>query len=328
MTTRRTSSIAGALGTTIALSAMLAGCGGDAPLQGPTAPTANPGRQTGAPISTGPIAFVSTRDGSPHIYVANADGSAPTRLTSGDSPAWSRDGRIAFQRSGQIFTMNADGSNVRGVGPGASPDWSPDGTRLVFATRGGTGGIIVMNADGSGRTQLIGSEFLQQGDGVLTPVWSPDGQRIAFVRANWEEPRQIYVMNADGSQPRRLINGSIPSQSNPAWSPDGSTIIFESPFGIATVNANGSDWSGSGWNMLNMKISRVFDPDWTADGRGFIFNTFTSSVGDSTSSFGSRMRVFVAGLDGNAERQLIPEAEAPALSNHWDDQAVWARVNR
>jgi TolB protein len=174
-------------------------CGDDpertAPLPQPSAlppspaPTP-PGPQPGA--STGPIAFVSTRDGSPHIYLANADGTAATRLTSGEKPAWSRDGRsLAFQRATSIFVINADGSGERWLGPGRSPDWSPDGARIVFAADTIPDGIFVLNADGSGRTKLLSGEFLQPGDGVHSPAWSPDGGRIEFVRANYDEPWDI-----------------------------------------------------------------------------------------------------------------------------------------
>ena len=227
------------------------------PEPGPTPPTPTPPGPSA--VSTGPIAFVSTRDGSPSIYLANADGTAATRLTSGEKAAWSRDGRsLAFQRGGGIFVINADGSGERWLGSGRSPDWSPDGTRIVFAAGKAPGGIFVMNADGSGQTMLLSSEFVQPGDGIHTPAWSPDGRRIAFVRANFDEPWQIYVMNADGSEPRRLLNGFIPRQAEPAWSPDGSMIAYETYNGIAVLNVNSPEWNPGGVG---------FDPDWLPDGR-------------------------------------------------------------
>jgi TolB protein len=55
------------------------------------------------------IAFASARDGNSEIYVMNADGSSPVRLTEhpeqDDFPAWSRDGRrLAFvsERDGKF----------------------------------------------------------------------------------------------------------------------------------------------------------------------------------------------------------------------------------
>ena len=84
------------------------------------------------------LAFVSNRDGNFEIYVMNADGSGPTRLTntpgSEGTPAWSPDGRrIAFDsdRDGnrEIYVMNPDGTNQRRVTHSPSTDqqarWRP-----------------------------------------------------------------------------------------------------------------------------------------------------------------------------------------------------------
>ena len=293
----------------------------------PSAPTPTPG-DTGpppppVPRAIGTMAFVSTRDGSPFIYVMSPDGSSVTRLASGRNPALSRDGRrIAFTGvDGGIYVMNADGSGQMRLGVGGFPSWSPDGARIVFNSLCcGVGGIFVMNADGSAPTRVVASDFVQPGDSLQMPIWSPDGRQIAFVRANYDESWQIYVVNADGSSPRRLINGSIPSQSDPAWSPDGTSIVFASFFGIGVLNAD-----GSGWRTL--ASGRLFDPDWTADGRAVLYNRFTSSVGDEVSSLGSRMRIFMTADDGS-ERQVVADAPTASMPNYWDYQATCSRSGR
>src|SRR5256885_16405756 len=74
------------------------------------------------------IAFTSTRDGNPEIYVMNADGSAQTRLT--NNP-----------------------------GADANPSWSPDGQRIALeTTRDGASEIYVMNADGSQLTNVTNND--------------------------------------------------------------------------------------------------------------------------------------------------------------------------
>ena len=137
------------------------------------------------------LAFESYRDGNWEIYAMNADGSGVTRLTNNPAvdggPAWSPDGtRIAFQsnRDGnpQIYVMNADGSGVtrltNNYDSDWQPAWSPDGSRIAF-TKNVQGcdyydcwdftSIYVINADGSGLTQLIGTNTGLDSDAAWRP---------------------------------------------------------------------------------------------------------------------------------------------------------------
>ncbi len=75
------------------------------------------------------------------------------------------------------------------------------------------------------------------------PAWSPDGRKIVFFsdRASNDE---IYVMNADGSEQRRLTRDPG-NDWGPRWSPDGQMIAFERdhlPSGekLHVMNADGS----------------------------------------------------------------------------------------
>jgi Tol biopolymer transport system component len=83
----------------------------------------------------------------------------------------------------------------------SNPAWSPDGRRIAF-TRSTENGfnVFVMNADGSGQTQLT------SGPGRVLdrfPTWAPDGTKIAFYRlltSRTPSDAAIFIMNADGSQ--------------------------------------------------------------------------------------------------------------------------------
>jgi Tol biopolymer transport system component len=138
-------------------------------------------------------------------------------------PAWSPDGsKIAFTSHGEIYVMNADGTTpirlTNEVGGNISPAWSPDGSKIAFVSfRDGNGEIYVMNADGTNPIRL--TEYAETNQ---KPAWSPDGNKIAFAR--WVgSGYAIYVMTVDGSNIARLTQGD---DFDPDWSPDGTKLVF------------------------------------------------------------------------------------------------------
>ena len=224
------------------------------------------------------------------IYLADANGRNIVRLTSGYTPAWSPDGkRVAFTRDdGMIYVIGTDGGNETPLAKGQSPAWSPDGRQFAFTSEEG---ISVMNVDGSGVKALIRHDFRDDtyepwDMGVSKPAWSPDGNRIAFEHLGDGDiqPAQVYVMNADGSDPRRLSARYTTfryAESDPAWSPDGSRVAFWSyGFGIAVSN------------MTDGLVTTVYShfpyvaygakPAWSPDGKFVTFNTFASSPATAT----------------------------------------------
>ena len=196
-------------------------------------------------------------DGTPHIYVMDADGKNRRRLSNEFfaewNPSWSPDGkRIAFTSSGtmdaadgpwQIYVMDADGGNkprlANDAVGGREPSWSPDGQHIAFVSfRDGFGeGIYVMDADGQNEQRLTDNLSHE-----WSPSWSPDGERIAFVSLR-DGNRDIYVMDADGKNQRRLTRNPA-HDLHPSWSPDGKRIVFvshrEGNYEIYTMNADGA----------------------------------------------------------------------------------------
>jgi Tol biopolymer transport system component len=185
----------------------------------------------------GRIAFSSGTD---DIYAVNADGSELKRLTTSKDlefdPTWSPDGRaIAYRHQRDfdspihIFVMNADGSHRRNLTgseelAGWGPDWSPDGEWIAWNSATditSSFDLGLIHPDGTGRRVIKAGVYVEY------PAWSPDGRRIAFMSPAAGDPYDIYVMNADGTDVRRLTESPGPD-GWPAWSPDGRQIVFSS----------------------------------------------------------------------------------------------------
>jgi Tol biopolymer transport system component len=262
------------------------------------------------------LAFVSRRDGNSEIYVMSADGSGlrnVTRTPSDDlDPAWSPDGRgIAFVQKclpspsdtrcapsyeTYLYVVNGDGSGLRRLTTQRAlfnHSWSADGKTIRY-------GRYLVRADGTGQTKLPRNL-------PLAGAWSPDGQRVAFAvvpRSPGETTGLgLWVMNADGSNPRRVARNA--AWSDPAWSPDGRRIAFRRfdgqldgpqfpprfgrrarPSDLYVVNAD-----GSGLRRLTRHAENVLRWfAWSPDGR--------------TIAFLHNREVYIVNADGSGERRL------------------------
>ena len=194
--------------------------------------------KNGLAFNIGRIVFTSTRDGNTEIYVMDADGKNPIRLTDGlweTAPDWSLDGqKIAFtsrdaQANPHITVMDADGHDVFKLTDGDEASWSPDGTRVAFEfidedEHAGHIQIYVINVNGRGFERMTPDLPIKK-----EPAWSPNGRKIAY--ASQEEGYfKINVMDADGKNRKRLTRKQAHNQADnrhPTWSPDGRTIAYE-----------------------------------------------------------------------------------------------------
>ena len=143
------------------------------------------------------IAFTTNRDGNLEIYLMNADGSGPTRLTN-------------------------NAASDRG------PKWSHDGTKIAFeSNRDGNWEIYLVSAtDGSEPINLTNDAAED-----ANPAWSPDSGMIAFSRMRLAKGAaaphfQIFTMKADGTRQTQLTFPSHPEEMNtyPSWGPASRTV--------------------------------------------------------------------------------------------------------
>jgi Tol biopolymer transport system component len=218
------------------------------------------------------IAFTSYRTGWPKIFVMNADGSRQRQLTR----RYSKDGGAAWTPDASHIVygtlpdppvagapgwwiMRADGTQKRPLPRSYSgrPSWSPSGRQAVMAGRCGLETCIFrINRNGSGKQQLWYAERVDNS----TPSWSPDGRLVAWIHAT-----ELWVMNADGSDPHRLAPGPLPEtyDHGPNWSPDGSRVLFgtnRSPTGIAVINRDGTGLTPVGVGRVTRGAWPVWQP--------------------------------------------------------------------
>jgi TolB protein len=235
--------------------------------------------------------------------------------TSNHNPTWSPDGtRIVFsshnltEKNSDIYVVDADGKNLTKLTDTSKcnetdPDWSPDGTQIVFSSYNITEGesnIYVMDSDGSNLTQLTNT--IERSEGL--PVWFPDGTRIMF-----SEHSLIYVMNADGSNQKRLV--SLPV-SSPKLLPDGTKIIFSAiatkDTGIFVINPDGTNRR----ILISQRGRDYSEPAWSPDGSKIVFlsaEVFYAVV--SWRSWGTRSptEIYVMDADGSHPIQVTDSKE-------------------
>jgi Tol biopolymer transport system component len=204
------------------------------------------------------------------IYVMQANGRRQRRLTrlrDAFDPLWSPDGRmivftrLRFSRGtlvGALWAMRPDGSKLRQLTPSVNGQsdragsFLPDGSQLAFTRttcaapdQGGcitqTSALFLAKPDGSDERKLL--------DRASDPAFSPDGRRIAFVSDRDENGQlnygdrdffanELYVMNADGTDQRRLTRSAGLNERSPSWLPAGTRIAFQR--GKQVENAEGT----------------------------------------------------------------------------------------
>jgi TolB protein len=172
---------------------------------------------------------------------------------------------------GDIFFILTDGSALLQLTDtllgNTCPSISPDGKQIAFIR---LNTYYMMNADGTGARDLTPSLPYRQ---LSCPVWSPDGKKLAFTRnqSRVKEPgsSELYVVNADGSNPVRIAAGD--TYGSVSWSPDGARLLFESHqytdggpygFGINLINVDGTGLiripgsiSGLAWSPSGDRIA-------------------------------------------------------------------------
>ena len=193
----------------------------------------------------------------------------------------------------------------------AAPTSEATNGRIAFsAVDGTTWQIYSVELDGSGLTQLT---HVPDTEVAEDPVWSPDGARIAYVvdENGGNGPTKIWVMNADGSDPRLLIEGAG-SFWSPAWSPDGNRIAFAhgDPSNLYVVNSDGTDLTQVTQTQGNPPVG---SPSWSPDGSRIV-------VGGE----GEVQHLYVMNADGTGLTPLLDQPGFRANEAGFEGFPAWS----
>ena len=210
-----------------------------APMEGSNHAIRTPGESMAWSPDGKRIAFVSATPG-PESKEFGGDPMVITRYryksTSVGSTRWDDNKRL------HIFVVDVASKQVRQLTDGSyyehALDWSPNGEEIMFVSNRAEPDpdrffddeiYTVSVSDGVVR-QVSHSESLKE-----RPQWSPDGKLIAYegskralvtARPSPMQDTHIWVMNADGSNPRELGAAIDNRQSTPQWQRDGSAVYF------------------------------------------------------------------------------------------------------
>ena len=216
------------------------------------------------------------------------------QLTTGPSAvAWMPDGRsVVYSMAGSLWRQSVDSSIAQQLtsGPGYDyqPDVSHDGRWIVYATYGNN--ALELQAFDLHTGQ---SHFLTKGGNVnVEPRFSPDGKRIVFVSTAYNRRFHIFAGEfTDGelqnvqrltgetrSSLPRYYYSQFDTEISPAWSPDGSEIIFVS-------NRGHIYGSGGFWRMKAQPGAEAREihyeettwkarPDWAPDGKRLVYASY------------------------------------------------------
>lgn len=236
-------------------------------------------------------------------------------------------GMIVFQsnRDGNydLYVMNPDGTDVRNLtnhpASDTGPVPSPDGRRIAFqSNRDGDNEIYVLDLESGTQTNLTKNKAND-----YSPTWSPDGKFIAFVsdrdailldeaRGLWLN--NIYIMETDGSNVRRLTNDNLTNgYGGLNWSPDGGSLAiclssFTSYGGYFSLGIHRLDLSDLTLTRLTFdSATNQCDPKWSPDGSQILYVV-------SGSGFSN---IYVMNADGSSQVNLSTDSSAYDTSPSW-----------
>ena len=156
-------------------------------------------------------------------------------------------------------------------------DVSPDGTTIVFDMLGDLYTIPIAGGEAEPLTSGIAWDF--------QPRYSPDGTEIAFV-SDRGGANNLWIVNADGSQPRAVTKELEHLVHNPSWSPDGEYLVAKKDFTSTRSIAAGEIWLFHTGGGIGLQLTErphgpkdqktMAEPSFSPDGRYVYYSQDTT----------------------------------------------------
>ena len=245
------------------------------------------------PAPRGSIAYHKLDGGIDRVYVLNLETNITTALVdvgpvmdiAASTNAHVGDFSPDNSKFAYVQTSSIGGANILRVldfatnttvspysDPGiSSPSWSADGKRIAFIrtfNNQAVWGIDLINADGSGRTEIRSNTAGEQYRGGL--AWSKSG--ILAVAQNSTGPSSIFTFFGDGGGLTDITKSAKSDDTTPAFSPDGKQMAFTSTRDgrqqIYVVNAD-----GTGLRRVSQSTVNDWSPAWSQDGNWIAFTS-------------------------------------------------------
>jgi len=231
------------------------------------------------------IAFASTRDGGTGLWAVRvADGHERKILTATgrvDAPSWSPGGKIVYHSDADGQSrLEVDGKPLTGSENAfafrvswASPTefyYVSDGKIRKRSLDGGEAETIPFKASMVVTPTLFthhrdwDSTTPRKALGIIRPVISPDGTKVAFAAVG-----DIYVMPV-GSKPQNITHDKY-LDTDPAWSPDGSQLVFSSDRGGGFLQLWIHDMKTGRDRQLTHMVTQPQGATWSPDGKKIAF---------------------------------------------------------
>lgn len=172
------------------------------------------------------VAMVLTGEGSPEIYVSDAQGRQVARKTRSDavksSPVWSPDGSrlvFAMEPGPQLYIMSAAGGAPQRLATGftysAEPDWSRTSNKIAFTARvgGGRYQIAVMDA-GGGTGEIVSKANFD----AIEPSWLADGRHLIYT-ARDRTSSVLCILDTETGKSTAITSTFGPAMQASVWTP-------------------------------------------------------------------------------------------------------------